>query len=72
MVPMAHLEPTHLVHLGGKEEKMTGEKGRKGEKRKERKEKDVSLNPAAGAARFWVLILQINLDPHVFSHMAQS
>ena len=70
MVPMAHLEPTHLVHLGGKE--ALEDDGRKGEKRKERKEKDVSLNPAAGAARFWVLILQINLDPHVFSHMAQS
>ena len=37
--------------------------------RKVRNENEVSSKPAAGATRFGVLILQINLEPHAFSHM---
>ena len=36
------------------------------------KEKGDFIKPAAGAARFCVLILQIDLDPRVVSHMAQN
>ena len=71
MVPMAHLGPAHLVGSGKiREEERRRIKGE--ETKREKKRRFHSLKPAAGAARFWVLILQINLDPHVFSHMAQN
>ena len=63
---MAHLEPAHLA-LGGK-------KGREEEKRSSREEGGEKRREKikGGAARFGVLILQINLDPHAFSHMAEN